>query len=88
MQEENTYTPLTLTPSEEAWNGIQDFSPLATGTQGDITIEPMAVSVPPPIEPNPIGDALCPLLLLAAFYFSLVYLKVIKKRKTRYAIRK
>ena len=76
--EENIFGLPTTTPSEEVWNGMYDAFPFAVETQD----EPI-LRVPPPTKPNPIGDALCPLLLLAAFYFSLVYLKITKNRKTR-----
>ena len=76
MTEENTYTPPTTTPSEDTWNGMQDVLPLATETQDESIL-----SVPPPIEPNPLGDVLCPLLLLAASYLLLLYIKATKNRK-------
>ena len=92
MTEENSYslpatTTTTTTLSEEPWDGILEVLPFATETQ-EGTILAAGGSVPPPIEKNPIGDALCPLLLLAAFYFSFVYLKVMKKKKAKSAIRK
>jgi hypothetical protein len=87
MTEESVYNFPTATLSEETWSETFDFSPLVTETQ-DEAILAAGGFIPPPIEPNPIGNALCPLLLLATFYFSFVYLKVMKKKKAKSAIRK
>jgi hypothetical protein len=86
MTEENIYNfPTEALLEENWWDETSDGLPFATETLDEIILKGPIV---PPTKPQPIGDALCPLLLLAAFYFSFVYLKVMKKKKAKSAIRK
>ena len=80
---ENTYTFSTTTPSEKTRSEMRESSLANTN---NTTQEPLRVG--PPTKPAPIGDALCPLLVLVASYFLLRYFKVTKNRRTRHTIAK